>query len=93
MKGVSAEEVLRHILDTLPVPERKGMTGRLLAILSVLAVTGLSALSLGGPVFYFVSWALALMILAIIRPAGRPLSLRFTQRLTAGTLERGDGGS
>ncbi len=42
------------------------MTGRLLAILSVLAVTGLSALSLGGPVFYFVSWALALMILYAI---------------------------
>ena len=69
------------------------MTGRLLAILSVLAVTGLSALSLGGPVFYFVSWALALMILyAIISLLAARFSLRFTQRLTAGTLERGDSG-
>ncbi len=39
------------------------MSGRLYAALSVLAVTGLSALSLGGPLFYFFSWTILLMIL------------------------------
>ena len=69
------------------------MTGRLLAAVSVLVVTGLSALSLGGPVFYFVSWALVLMIAyALISLAAARYSLVFSQRLDSKTLERGDSG-
>ena len=69
------------------------MTGRLLAVLSVLAVTGLSALSLGGPVFYFVSWALVLMIVyALISLLAARFSLTFSQSLDEGRLERGGQG-
>jgi len=69
------------------------MTGRLLAVLSVLGVTGLSALSLGGPVFYFVSWALLMMIFyAVISLMAARFGLQFSQRLDSHTLERGDGG-
>lgn len=38
------------------------MTGRLYAALGVLIMTGMSALSLGGPVFYLIAWVLMLMI-------------------------------
>ena len=38
------------------------MTGRLLAALGVLAMTGLSALSLGGPLFYLISYMILLML-------------------------------
>ncbi len=38
------------------------MTLRLWAALSVLALNGLSALSLGGPVFYFISWMIIMML-------------------------------
>ncbi|NLX82698.1 MAG: DUF58 domain-containing protein [Clostridiales bacterium] len=38
------------------------MTGRLYAVLGVLMMTGMSALSLGGPVFYLISWVLMLMV-------------------------------
>ena len=38
------------------------MTGRLYAALGVLIMTGISALSLGGPVFYLIAWVLMLMI-------------------------------
>ncbi|MGI6688900.1 MAG: DUF58 domain-containing protein [Christensenellales bacterium] len=70
------------------------MTGRLLAAVSVLLVTGLSALSLGGPVFYFVSWALVMMIAyAVISLVAARYTLRFAQRLDEHTLERGDTGT
>ncbi len=66
------------------------MTGRLLAVISVLAVTGLSALSLGGPVFYFVSWALVMMLVyAVISLIAARFSLTFAQRLDSQKLERG----
>ncbi len=69
------------------------MTGRLMAVISVLAVTGLSALSLGGPVFYFVSWALVLMILyAMVSLLAARFSLTFSQHLESDRLERGDTG-
>ena len=69
------------------------MTGRLLAAFSVLLVTGLSALSLGGPVFYFVSWALVMMIAyALISLIAARYTLGFSQRLDGSTLERGDTG-
>lgn len=38
------------------------MTGRLYALLSALVLSGLCALSLGGPVFYFVMYTLLLML-------------------------------
>ena len=69
------------------------MTGRLWAALSVLLMTGLSALSLGGPVFYFVSWILIMMLLyALLSLVAARYSLSFSQRLDSRTLERGDGG-
>lgn len=39
------------------------MTGRLYAALGVLIMTGMSALSLGGPVFYLIAWVLIFMII------------------------------
>ena len=66
------------------------MTGRLYAALSVLAVTGLSALSLGGPIFYFLSWTLLLMILYGLLSVllGRRLT-SLAQRLDSLKVDRG----
>lgn len=66
------------------------MTGRLFATLSVLLLTGLSALSLGGPIFYFISWILILMIAYALVSA--VLSRQLTtlrQGLDALQVERG----
>lgn len=66
------------------------MTGRLWAALGVLLMTGLSALSLGGPVFYLISWTLLLMIAYGLASAF--LSLRLTQasqELDSPQTERG----
>jgi len=57
------------------------MTLRLWAALSVLALNGLSALSLGGPVFYFISWMIIMML------AYSLLSALLVRRLT--TLVQG----
>jgi len=67
------------------------MTGRLYAALSVLAVAGLSALSLGGPIFYFISLTLLLMVLYGFLSAFLQSRLtRLDQRLDAQQAERGD---
>lgn len=70
------------------------MTGRLWAALSVLLMTGLSALSLGGPIFYFISWMLVLMLaysLVSVLLATRLVTL--SQVLSSPRVERGDSAS
>lgn len=66
------------------------MTGRLFAVLSVLTVTGLSALSLGGPLFYFVAYTLIAMILYGLLSAWLyRQTTKITQTLDEIKLERG----
>ena len=70
------------------------MTGRLWAALSVLLMTGLSALSLGGPIFYFISWMLVLMLaysLVSVLLSTRLVTL--SQVLSSPRVERGDSAS
>lgn len=66
------------------------MTGRLWAALGVLAMTGLSALSLGGPLFYFISITLLLMLAYGLLSAllARRLTV-LNQSLSALQVERG----
>ncbi len=70
------------------------MNGRLYAALSVLAVTGLSALSLGGPIFYFLSWTIVLMILYALLSVllGRGLT-SLSQGMDSLKADRGGTGS
>lgn len=69
------------------------MTGRLIAAISVLAMTLLSALSLGGPVFYLISWViigmLAYSLISVL--LARQLT-RITQGMDALQVERGGRG-
>ena len=66
------------------------MTGRLIAAISVLAMTLLSALSLGGPVFYLISWALGLMIAyGLISVLLARQTTRLVQGMDALQVERG----
>ncbi len=67
------------------------MTGRLYAALGVLAVAGLSALSLGGPIYYFVSLTLLFMVLYGFLSAFLQSRLtRLEQKLDVPRAERGD---
>jgi uncharacterized protein (DUF58 family) len=70
------------------------MTGRFFGAVSVLLVTGLSALSLGGPIFYFLSYTLLLMILyalaSVLLARG---TTQVTQRLDTPRVERGGAGT
>lgn len=66
------------------------MTGRLFAALCSLLVAGLCALSLGGRVFYLVSWALILMLLyALISVVMSRQLLRIRQQIKEQKVERG----
>ena len=66
------------------------MTGRFWAALSVLGMTGLSALSLGGPIFYFISWMLLLMIAySLLSVLLARQTTRMVQGLDSLQVERG----
>lgn len=66
------------------------MTSRLYAVLGVLFFSALSALSLGGQVFYFVFYAVALMLVyALLSVLLLSRTLRIHQRLDSLQVERG----
>lgn len=66
------------------------MTGRLRAALGVLSLTVLCALSLGGQVFYFISWMLLLMLAySLISLLLSRQSLAISQGLDRQQVERG----
>ena len=66
------------------------MTGRLFAALCSLLVAGLCALSLGGRIFYLVSWALMLMLFyALLSVLMSRSLLRIGQQIAERKVERG----
>ncbi len=66
------------------------MTGRLFAALGVLLFSALSALSLGGQVFYFVSYAISLMLVyALLSVLLSGQFIKVGQRLSSQQTERG----